>query len=109
MSKSTENILIWKSLTPEEIMTRIGGEKLREKMSAALKLGKSITIDCENRPVASISFWDEGIAKLTIEGFSEAELWARVTFKNTLSRDIEVIRAMLKAKSKKRPPSRRSK
>ena len=99
-STSIQVIPVIQLFTAEERMTRDGGEKLRLSINEHLKIQNKILLDFENVPIASVSFWDEGIAKLLLKDLSLEELKARVIFKNLLPRDQEVIEQLCKARLK---------
>ena len=96
MMKKTTLINIEKDFTPEERMTREGGEKLR---SMILDSTHPISIDFHLKPIASVSFWDESIAKLLLHGWSKNEIKEKIVFKNIHHRDEPIIEKLLIARS----------
>ncbi len=92
-----KKIDIKKDFTAEERMTRDGGEKLRTMI---LTNQDSVSIDFHHKPIASVSFWDESIAKLLLFGWSVEEIRKKIEFKNIHHRDEPIIEKLLKARSK---------
>ena len=100
MKKNKIKIDVINAFTAEERLTREGGEKLRFLIQENLKNGNKITLDFKETPIASVSFWDEGIAKLITKELNFEEIKKRVTFKNVLKRDWEVLEMVCKGRSK---------
>jgi hypothetical protein len=88
---------ILKELTGEERITREGGEKLRNRILAG---PHPVTVDFQDKPIASVSFWDESIAKLVLQGWSEVDIKKNVVLKNVHPRDVEVLQKLIEARSK---------
>ena len=96
--KTTINVFT--AFTAEERMTREGGEKLRKQILALWGAHQNpIVLEFQNKPVASVSFWDEGIAKLLEEGWSEADLGKRIQFMGLYPRDREIVYKLVKARA----------
>lgn len=81
---------LFKDFTAEERMTRVGGEKLRKKILSFSKDSR-ISIQAHHKPIASVSFWDEGIAKLILEGWTSDDIQRRLQFKEIHSGDQKII------------------
>lgn len=96
MKKGT-SINIDTELSREEKITREGGEKLRKLI---LKSALPLTIDFNHKPVASVSFWDESVAKLILEGWSEKEISQNLVLKNIHDRDQVIIKKLIQARLK---------
>jgi hypothetical protein len=90
----------FQTLSDEERLTREGGEKLRLMIIDLLRDHSSVILDFKSRPIASVSFWDEGIAKLLQNGFTEKDLKEKINLKNVISRDHEVIQRVCEARKK---------
>ncbi len=99
MKSATTTVEVIKKFSAEDRLTREGGEKLRLLIMELLKKHEVVTLDLQKKPIASVSFWDEGIAKLLDEGITPVELKNRVKFKNLLPRDLEVIERVVQARS----------
>ena len=84
-----------KLLNAEERMTREGGEKLRKLILHHWKPREIITLDFKDKPIASVSFWDESIAKLQEEGWTKKQIDERIELKAIHSRDLEIIRKLI--------------
>lgn len=90
-----KSLNVFDEFTAEERMTRIGGEKLRNKI-----LEGYLEIDFNHRPVASVSFLDEGIAKLILEGWTPQEMQTRLKIKNIHARDMNILKDLIEERSK---------
>ena len=99
MKLSPATVEVIKKFSAEERLTREGGEKLRLFVLELLKKHEVITLDLQKKPIASVSFWDEGIAKLLDEGLTPTELKNRIKFKNILPRDLEVIERVVQGRT----------
>jgi hypothetical protein len=97
MKASTHAIMVFKTFSAEDRLTREGGEKLRLLILERLKKFDSITLDLSEKPIASVSFWDEGIAKLLQNGLKLRDLKEKIIFKNILARDLEIIDRLIKS------------
>lgn len=78
-----------------DFTTRIAGEKLRKMILAAK--GK-VTLDFEGVKIASASFFDEGIAKLGLEGWDSEKVKQSITFKNMFNKDLELLKSVSKTR-----------
>jgi len=94
--KNTTLIDIQKDFTGEERMTREGGEKLRNLILAG---PHPITIDFHKKPIASVSFWDESIAKLLLSGWNKIDIESKIKFKNIHYLDKPIIDKLIMARS----------
>lgn len=72
----------------DDYTTRSAGERLRNQIISA---NTKITIDFEGIKVASASFFDEGIAKLGLEGWDAKRIQDSIDFKNMFKRDKELL------------------
>lgn len=78
----------------EDWISRAAGERLRLMiLQAALERGV-VEIDFKDVTVASTSFFDEGIAKLALEGWSRGDFDKRVVLRNVNPRDERVLAKM---------------
>lgn len=93
--KTTIDILT--DFTGEERMTREGGEKLRKRI---LQSTYPVTINFHSKPIASVSFWDESIAKLLLEGWAVTDIHEKIEFKNIHRRDEPIIQKLIEARSR---------
>ncbi|MBS1959535.1 MAG: hypothetical protein JST80_08705 [Bdellovibrionales bacterium] len=91
-----KKIDVFKEFTAEERMTRVGGEKLRLMI---LKI-HPVALEFAGRPIASVSFLDEGIAKLILEGWTAKDVEARLKFDRIHPRDLQIVRDLIKERSK---------
>lgn len=71
--------------------TRVAGEKLRKII---LTTNEVITLDFEDIKVASASFFDEGIAKLALEGWTIDMLNEKIKFINIFRKDMELLKSV---------------
>ena len=71
-------------------ISREAGERLRNRIIEILSKYKTVEIDFSNMMIASTSFFDEGIAKLS------AEHQSQVHFKNLHARDKIVLDELCK-------------
>ena len=77
----------------EDFISRAAGERLRKIIVVA---NKKVTVDFEKQIIASVSFLDEAFAKLILEGWSHEQIEKTITFKNIHSKDLELIRKLIK-------------
>lgn len=82
------NIVIIKEKFQDDFTTRIAGEKLRQMI---LDSNSGVVLDFEGVKIASAAFFDEGIAKLSLEGWDSKRLKEKVTFLNMFKRDYELL------------------
>lgn len=83
-------ILIQKEFR-DDFTTRVAGERLREMI---IGTDEKITLDFKNLKVASASFFDEGLAKLSEEGWDSKKAKTQLKFKNMFDRDKELLRSV---------------
>lgn len=74
-----------------DFTTREAGEKLRKMI---IQANEKVDLDFINIKVASASFFDEGIAKLSEEGWSSEKIKEMVVFENIFSRDMELLKSV---------------
>ena len=77
----------------DDFTTRIAGERLRKKI---LSVQEKIILDFEGLKIASASFFDEGIAKLSEEGWNSDDVENKVHFLNLFKKDQELLRIVCK-------------
>lgn len=82
--------ILIKNKYKKDFKTREAGERLRNEIISSLKSGEKVLIDFEEVMVASISFFDEGFAKLNLTT-NEIEM---ITIKNIFRRDLEVLKTV---------------
>ena len=78
--------------------TRDAGEKLRHMI---LLSKKKIMLDFSDIKIASASFFDEGIAKLSLEGWDSKKLNDQLEFKNLFKLDQELLQQVCSARGLK--------
>jgi hypothetical protein len=78
----------------DDYISRVAGEKLRHAIEEAYQNNESIELDFSNVTIASTSFFDEGIAKLALEGWDRAQFNDRVTLRGMNARDQKVMEKM---------------
>jgi len=93
-------INIPEEFSKEDRMTRDGGEKLRYLILDLAQQNEVIELDFKKIPIASVSFWDEGVAKLLMEGWTQDELRERVRLVNVHPRDLEVLERLIGSRKK---------
>ena len=94
MEFEMKKIYIFSEFTAEERMTRIGGERLRHLI---LKEAP-VSLFFESKPIASVSFFDEGIAKLILEGWSKEVIHEKVSLHEIHPRDQAVLDQLIKSR-----------
>jgi hypothetical protein len=72
----------------DDFTSRIAGEKLRKTITDS---SEEIVIDFKDLKIASASFFDEGIAKLALEGWDHNKLNSRLKVKNIFTRDLQLL------------------
>lgn len=85
---------------PDDRITRIAGERLRNMILDATAGGEKLEIDFGNAVIASTSFFDEGFAKLTQQGWTEEILSSRIVLKNIHRNDERVLWGMFRNRLK---------
>jgi len=84
----------------EDRMTRDGGERLRHLILERARQHELIELDFKKIPIASVSFWDEGVAKLLVEGWTQDELRERLRLVNAHPRDLEILERLISSRKK---------
>jgi hypothetical protein len=64
----------------EDYISRVAGERLRNRVLEAVAKGEKITLDFTGITIASTSFFDEGFAKLADCGWTRPTFDAAITF-----------------------------
>lgn len=72
----------------DDYTTRVAGEKLRKMIASTTE---KIILDFSNVKIASASFFDEGIAKLSEENWDSNKVNAFLVFENLFKRDKELL------------------
>lgn len=85
-----ETIII-KDEFKNDYTTRIAGEKLRIRI---IKAKTQVTLDFMDLKIASASFFDEGIAKLSEEGWNSKDLNHNIRFLNIFKKDLELLKSV---------------
>lgn len=75
-----------------DYISRVAGEKLRTLISEAYQKKEAVTLDFSGVIIASTSFFDEGIAKLALEGWDGQRLKTWVLFEGMNPRDRKVMK-----------------
>jgi hypothetical protein len=87
-----KTIDLWKSFSAEERMTRDGGAKLREMI---LKMGP-VKLQFHGKPIASVSFFDEGIAKLGEDGWTRTQIFKDIQLDQIHPRDKKILEELVR-------------
>lgn len=95
-----KEIAIFNVFTAEERMTRIGGERLRVLILKETDGGEKIALQFAGKAIASVSFLDEGLAKLLLEGWSMKQYQARVQLIDIHPRDKKILDDLLRERAK---------
>jgi hypothetical protein len=85
--------------TSEEKMTRIGGERLRKMILEETP----VELVFSSRPIASVSFLDEGIAKLIFEGWTIEDLKVKLVLTGIHPRDKKILDELIKERMGRKP------
>lgn len=85
-----------KSEFSQDYISREAGEKLRTIILENVKTGAPLTLDFSGLLVASTSFFDEGFAKLTSEGWDQKKLFQTITFEGLHPKDKMILDEMCK-------------
>ena len=80
--------IIIKDKFEDDYTTRVASEKLRKMITNTTE---KIVLDFSNVKVASASFFDEGIAKLSEESWDSNKVNAFLIFENLFKRDKELL------------------
>ena len=91
-------INVIKEYSKEERMTREGGEKLREQILSASKNHAVVELNFSKTPVASVSFWDESLAKLLLEGWTIKDIQNKIKLVDVHPRDVEILDKLIQAR-----------
>lgn len=91
-----KTIDLFKVFSAEERMTREGGEKLRE----LILLHSKVKLQFHGKPIASVSFFDESIAKLAENGWDSRKIFESVLFADIHPRDLEIVNQLVKERTK---------
>lgn len=78
----------------QDYISRAAGERLRRMIQNAAEASDTIEIDFKEVIVASTSFFDEGFAKLALEGWDKNRFEQVVKLKNLNPRDAKVMDKM---------------
>ena len=84
-------------ISPEDRMTREGGEKLRKMI---LDSSLPLVLEFHSKAIASVSFLDEGIAKLILEGWSKEKIETHLKLSHIHPRDLSLIQDLIQARLK---------
>ena len=68
--------------------TRIAGERLRNLI---LNAKENVVLDFIDLKIASASFFDEGLAKLTLEGWKKPDFEKKIVLKNIYKMDLKLL------------------
>lgn len=74
----------------KDYITREAGERLRVMILEHSKKGM-VTLDFENRKVASVSFFDESIGKLSVEGWKLTDLSKHLRYEHFHPLDKQIL------------------
>jgi hypothetical protein len=83
-----------REFTGEEKMTRVGGERLRKLILAAKK---PVKIAFHGKAIASVSFLDEGLAKLIQEGWSKKQMQEDLELDQIHPRDLQLLEDLIRS------------
>ncbi|MBI2083171.1 MAG: STAS-like domain-containing protein [Deltaproteobacteria bacterium] len=75
----------------DDYVSRVAGERLRHLIVESVQNKESVCLDFEGVVIASTSFFDEGIAKLALEGWDQELLKKWVRFERVNTRDRKVM------------------
>ncbi len=79
-----------------DYITRKAGEKLRLSIEESLQKKAQLELDFSDLVIASTSFFDEGIAKLALSGWTKKDFDNYITITNLNNRDQVVLEKMCK-------------
>jgi hypothetical protein len=79
----------------DDFITRVAGERLRHEILRSTEKGEALELDFSDLKVGSVSFFDESIAKLILEGWTKKDLEARVTFRGLYPLDRKVLESAM--------------
>ncbi len=80
-----------KKLFSDDYISRVAGEKLRHLIVGSFQNREPVCLDFSGVVVASTSFFDEGIAKLVLEGWDGDRFKKWVHFEGMNPRDQKVM------------------
>ncbi len=86
--------IVIKKIFKKDWVTREAGEQLRKMIGDCIKKGGKVELDFTGMTIASTSFFDEGIAKLGMEGCSPEEINRLIVWKGLHPRDQELVRML---------------
>ncbi len=89
---------IQKEFTAEERMTRVGGERLRALILSA----SQVELCFSGKPIASVSFLDEGLAKLALEGWVLSDFQVKLQIKEMHPRDKKILDDLIQERLKRK-------
>lgn len=84
--------ILIKEFFKEDYISRVAGEKLRLLIVQAINKKDLLVLDFSELVIASTSFFDEGVAKLTEEKISVQDFFKYVEFKNLNKNDEKVLK-----------------
>lgn len=87
-------LIVIKEKFAQDYISREAGERLRLMILEADDAQEQIEIDFEGVTIASTSFFDEGVAKLALEGWTQEKFKERVLMKKMNPRDLGVMEHM---------------
>lgn len=87
--EDTLKIIIQKEFQ-DDYVSREAGERLRKILVTAIQNQEEAIVDFENKAIASTSFFDEGIAKLSLEEIPSEKIKKFIHLKNIHPRDQEI-------------------
>ena len=88
--------LVIKDIFKQDYITREAGEELRTLILENYNNKQETTLDFSDIIIASTSFFDEGIAKLALEGWDKKTYNKFIIIKDINRMDMEVLNKMLK-------------
>ena len=86
-----KTIDLWKTFTAEERMTREGGGKLRDLILDQ----NQVKLLFHGKAIASVSFFDESIAKLAENGWSTQRIFKEIEFNQIHPRDLAILKDLV--------------
>lgn len=78
----------------EDYISREAGERLRQMILQATKDKGKVEIDFGGLLVASTSFFDEGFAKLALEGWTQENFDSYIQLKGLSPKDHEILKKL---------------
>lgn len=77
-----------------DYISREAGERLRQMILQVIKNKETVEIDFGGLLVASTSFFDEGFAKLALEGWSKENFDSHIQLKGVNPKDHEILKKL---------------